>query len=152
MLRKGIYVVIILFILIQVFRPVKNISAEITSDDIRYHSDDTVALKIISRACFDCHSNHTHYPWYAEFQPTAWYLQNHVINGKKKLNFSEFGSYTPKKAAHKMEDVIEEVKKGEMPLKSYRLIHRESRLTDEEQRIVVKWAEKMMSKYPESAK
>ncbi|MEO7174463.1 MAG: heme-binding domain-containing protein [Saprospiraceae bacterium] len=152
MLRKGIYVVIILFVLIQVFRPVKNISAEVSTADIRNHSDDTVALKIISRACFDCHSNHTLYPWYAEFQPTAWYLQNHVINGKKRLNFSEFGTYTPKKAADKLEEIVEEIKKGEMPLKSYRLIHSESRLTDKEQQIVVKWAENMRSKYPESSK
>ena len=95
--------------------------------------------QILVKACNDCHSNSTVYPWYAEVQPIAWWLDDHVKDWKKHLNFNEFASYRLAKQYHKLEEVFDEVKGGEMPLESYTVVHRDAKLTDEERTILMDW-------------
>jgi hypothetical protein len=97
--------------------------------------------QILARACYDCHSNHTKYPWYAAVQPVAWWLNDHVTEGKSELNFSEFATYTTKRAVHKLQSVADEVHERHMPLKSYLLAHPEAKLTDADIALVKTWAE-----------
>jgi hypothetical protein len=94
---------------------------------------------IFKNSCYDCHSNNTNYPWYSNLQPVAWYLADHVNDGKQHFNFDEFASYSLKKQKHKLEEMAEEVKKGEMPLESYTLIHRSSILKPEEKQAIQDW-------------
>jgi hypothetical protein len=68
-----------------------------------------------------------------------------VNEGKEHLNFSEFLSYSPKKAHHKMEETVEMINEGEMPLSSYTLIHRDAKLSDEQAKAIVDWANATMS-------
>jgi uncharacterized membrane protein len=96
---------------------------------------------ILQRACYDCHSNNTTYPWYAAVQPVAWWLNKHVSEGKAELNFSEFAAYDAKRAVRKLEATADEVHERHMPLKSYLLVHREAKLTDAEVALVTGWAE-----------
>ncbi|MCE9584809.1 MAG: heme-binding domain-containing protein [Planctomycetes bacterium] len=79
------------------------------------------------RACFDCHSNESRWPWYSHVAPVSWFLQDHVDEARGKLNFSDFTN--PPKRAGK---AAREVEKGDMPLKSYLLLHGDAKLTDEE--------------------
>ena len=95
---------------------------------------------LLQRACYDCHSNNTKYPWYAEVQPVRWWLDSHIKDGKRHLNFSEFGSYTAKRANHKMKQTAEQVESGEMPLPSYTWMHPEARLTPQEIKLLADWA------------
>jgi hypothetical protein len=88
----------------------------------------------------DCHSNNTNYPWYASVQPLAWWIDHHIEEGKGELNFSEFASYKPKKARHKLDEVAEQVEIHEMPLNSYTFIHAEARLTAAERKLLSDWA------------
>lgn len=97
--------------------------------------------QILARACYDCHSNHTKYPWYAAVQPVAWWLNDHVREGKSELNFSEFAAYDAKRAVRKLQSVADEVHERHMPLKSYLLAHPEARLTDADVARVTAWAE-----------
>jgi len=97
--------------------------------------------QILKKACNDCHSNNTIYPWYMNIQPVGWWMADHVKDGKKELNFSEFGSYTPKRQHHKLEEVVDQVKEGEMPLDSYTWMHKEAVLTTQEKTLLVNWAE-----------
>lgn len=99
---------------------------------------------IMTRACFDCHSNQTKYPWYSSIQPVAWFLANHVNEGKGELNFSEFATYPAKKQKHKLEEVVESMKDAWMPLDSYTWMHAEARLTDAERTAVATWASESM--------
>src|ERR1700749_4414155 len=117
MKKKILIVVIILLAAIQFIRPARNLSATVSSNDISkfYHVPANVS-DILQRSCNDCHSNNTVYPWYSNIQPVGWWLQNHINEGKKELNLSEFGAYTPKRQDHKMEEFIEMVEKDEMPL------------------------------------
>jgi hypothetical protein len=107
---------------------------------------------ILVKACNDCHSNKTRYPWYAEVQPVSWWLSDHVKDGKQRMNFNEFSSYRIAKQYEKMKDCINEVKDGGMPLPSYTWIHKDAILTDAEKQTFLAWCntirESMKAKYP----
>jgi hypothetical protein len=140
-MKKIILIVVVLLVVIQFFRPEKNISSVPSSNNIvkKYNTSNEVKV-ILDKACNDCHSNNTKYPWYSNFQPVAWWLDHHVDEGKGEINFDEFLTYPPKKARHKMEEVNEMVKEGEMPLNSYTWVHKEAVLTQAEKLILAEWA------------
>ena len=96
---------------------------------------------ILRRACYDCHSNHTNYPWYAAVQPVGWWLNDHVAEGKGELNFSEFATYSTKRVVRKLRSTADEVRDRHMPLKSYLLMHGEAKLTDADVTLLATWAE-----------
>jgi hypothetical protein len=96
---------------------------------------------ILRRACYDCHSNFTKYPWYAAVQPVGWWLNDHVTEGKAELNFSEFATYSTKRAVRKLRSTADEVRERHMPLKSYLLAHSEAKLADADVVTIANWAE-----------
>lgn len=98
-----------------------------------------VAL-IIGRSCNDCHSHKTIYPWYSNVQPVAWWLKEHIEHGSSHLNFSKFNTYDAKKKAHKLEEICDEVKAGNMPLPSYLWGHSEAVLSDSDKNVLCDWA------------
>jgi hypothetical protein len=77
-------------------------------------------------------------------QPVGWWMQHHVKEGKSHLNFSEFASYAPKRQHHKLEELIEMVKEGEMPLNSYLWIHGNAKLSDQDRSTLLNWADQLM--------
>jgi hypothetical protein len=98
---------------------------------------------VLRQSCYDCHSNRTTYPWYAYVQPVAWWLESHIMEGKEHLNFDELVRYRPARRFHKFEEIEEMVVKGEMPLESYTIIHRDAILTDETADMIVQWTKAM---------
>lgn len=141
MIKKILITLVVVFILIQFIRPAKNINNErITNDDLSntYATPEAVHHLLITK-CYDCHSNHTNYPWYFNFQPVAWWLADHINEGKRELNFSEFKNYGQKKALHKLEEMGEVIKEGSMPLQSYTLLHPETVMSPEEKRLIFDW-------------
>lgn len=132
---------LIIFVLIQFIRPEKNRSNGISKNDITtlYHVPDSVQ-QILKVACNDCHSNNTIYPWYAEIQPVAWWLNNHIVDGKKDLNFSEFAKYRVRKQWFKFDEIEKLVKSDVMPLPSYTWIHKNAILSMEEKLAIMGWA------------
>ncbi len=79
-------------------------------------------------SCYDCHSNNTDYPWYSKIQPAAWYLEDHIKEGKDELNFNEWDTYSSRRKNSKLRSIIKQIESGEMPLESYTLIHGGARL------------------------
>lgn len=140
-MKKIILGIAVLLVLIQFFRPEKNSATAESANNIakKYNTPNEVKV-ILDKACNDCHSNNTTYPWYANVQPVAWWLDHHVDEGKSEINFDEFLTYPAKKARHKMEEVNEMVKEGEMPLKSYTWIHKDAVLTQAEKLVMAEWA------------
>ena len=140
-LKIVLLVLLLVIIVIQFFRPAKNISNVVSKNDIttKYPVPDSVE-HILKVACNDCHSNNTVYPWYAEIQPIAWWLNNHIVDGKKHLNFSEFTKYRIRKQHIKFDQINELVKENEMPLASYTWIHKDAKLTDRQKRTIAAWA------------
>lgn len=98
-----------------------------------------VFRQFLKVACNDCHSNNTRYPWYAEIQPVAWWLNGHIVDGKRGLNFSEFTSYRIRKQFRRLDDIDELVKKNAMPLSSYNLIHTDAKLTERQKLTIYNW-------------
>ena len=139
--KRILIALLIIFIAIQFIRPAKNRSEGISANDIstKYPVPDSVQA-ILKVACYDCHSNNTRYPWYSEIQPVAWWLNNHIKDGKRGLNFSEFTSYRIKKQFHRLDDINKLVKKNEMPLSSYTLIHTDAKLTEGQKLAIAAWA------------
>lgn len=140
--KRLFYVLIIVFVLIQLYpRPAKNISTEISTNDInnKYPIPPEVA-SILKTSCTDCHSNNTEYPWYSQIQPIAWWMGDHVKDGKRKFNFSEFLGYTIARQNHKLEEVEETITSAEMPLKSYLITHQNAKLTAAEKATLINWS------------
>ena len=99
---------------------------------------------IFESTCYDCHSAHTNYPWYASIGAINLILDDHIEEGREHLDFSSWDSYPEKRQLHKLAEVYEEVEEDEMPLKMYRIVH--GGLSDAEREALLKWA----STYKES--
>ena len=140
MVRTILIIVLIVLVVIQFFRPAKNQSRDEGKSITTVYPVPANIQPLLKDGCYDCHSNYTSYPWYDRIQPVAWWLQHHVNEGKKELNFSEFASYTPKKQAHKLKEVAELVHKDAMPLQSYTWMHPKARLTNDQKQLIINWA------------
>ncbi|MEN8125977.1 MAG: heme-binding domain-containing protein [Bacteroidota bacterium] len=92
-------------------------------------------------ACYDCHSNESNYPWYSNVAPVSWLVARDVKLGKSELNFSEWETHDKMKKANLLEDIVETVSDGIMPLKIYPLTHPEAKLKKSERQLIVDWAE-----------
>lgn len=157
-LKKVLLVLLLALVVIQFFRPAKNIAAgpEAYAKDITTaHTVPANVQLILQKACYDCHSNNTEYPWYSNIQPVAWWLGDHVKEGKKELNFSEFAGYSIRRKYRKLEEINKEVKEGEMPLSSYTLIHTNAKLSEADKLAIANWTtalrDSMKLVYPEDS-
>ncbi len=139
-LKRTFQLLLVAFIIIQFIRPAKNISEGISNNDIsKIYAVPADVQAILKTSCYDCHSNNTVYPWYANIQPAAWWLADHVKEGKKELNFSEFASYRIGRQYRKLEEINKEVKENEMPLESYLWIHKDSKLSEQQKLTLANW-------------
>ena len=96
--------------------------------------DSPQTRELATRACFDCHSNDTIWPWYSNIAPVSWLVQRHVDEGREHLNFSDWNQSHAEHDddGHEAEELGEEVLDGEMPPANYLLNHPEAKLTDDE--------------------
>jgi Haem-binding domain len=94
---------------------------------------------ILRRSCYDCHSNQTRWPWYSAIAPVSWLTTRDVREGRKHMNFSEWGTYPRGRQISKLESIGSEVDKGEMPLEIYLLLHRDAALSKEEKDTLLAW-------------
>lgn len=145
-MKKILIILFVLFIIIQFFR------IDQTNPPINKGMDFLTAKRTpealannIRNACYDCHSNETKYPWYTNIQPVAWFMKSHIDEGRKHLNFSTFATYEPKRQAHKLEECVEMIEKGEMPLESYILGHPEAKLTPVEKKEMMDYFKKIQT-------
>ncbi|REE25472.1 heme-binding protein [Winogradskyella pacifica] len=93
----------------------------------------------LKTSCYDCHSNNTQYPWYNKIQPAAWFLEDHITEGKSELNFSEWGLLSNRRKASKFRSIIKQIESGEMPLDSYTLIHKDAEFSEEDKTTIIQW-------------
>ncbi|MBA6313411.1 heme-binding domain-containing protein [Cellulophaga baltica] len=146
MLKKILIGLGLIFVVLQFFRPEKNTSNDMTHDISTAYEIPEDVNHLLKVSCNDCHSNNTEYPWYANVQPVAWWLNDHVADGKRHLNFSTFTKLPIAVQNHKLEETIEMVEEKEMPLASYTNfgLHSEANLTDEQREKIIHWAKTQM--------
>ena len=133
----------VVFVAIQFIQPVRNKSVQVFPADFSaVYTVPSNVQSIFQNACYDCHSNNTNYPWYSNIQPVAWIMANHIKKGKAKLNFSEFGSNSTRKQISKLKEIFDQIKDDEMPLSSYKVMHKDARLSQSEKDLLMNWMNK----------
>jgi len=130
-----------LLLVIQFFRPDTSVPTVDPALDIRKTLQPPADVtSILETACYDCHSYETRYPWYNQIAPVSWWLANHVREGREHLNFNTFASLPAEDRAHALEEIVETIEKGEMPLNSYTWTHADARLSAGQRATLVAWA------------
>lgn len=144
-LKKISIALLIAFIGIQFIPTTQNQSSDIQETDIvkNFHAPEKIE-NIFKTSCYDCHSNNTNYPWYNKIQPLAWFLEDHIKEGKSELNFSEFGSYSKRRQKSKFKSIASQIEDGEMPLSSYTLLHQDAKLSSNDKEEVLAWIDIMI--------
>lgn len=139
--RKFLVPIVLLLGLIQ-FIPHEHPKA--SSDDSNMIAVNNAEVQsILDKACMDCHSNNTTYPWYAEVTPINTWIDGHIEHGREHLNFSEWNSLSEEDLNHAKKEIIEVVEKKEMPMLFYWLIHWDAKLTDAERQTLVDYFEQL---------
>jgi hypothetical protein len=154
--KKQIFISLLtLLIIIQFIRPDRNSGNAASSNDITHFTTVSPEVKsILEVSCYDCHSDHTEYPWYTNIQPVGWWMNDHVEEGKREINFSQFNSYRIKRKMRKFHEIAEQVEEKEMPLNSYLWIHKNAKLTASQAKLLIDWANQnqkiLEEQYPDS--
>ena len=102
--------------------------------------------RILKRSCFDCHSDHTAWPWYTNVAPASWLVAKDVRNGRTKMNFSQWGKIPDAKREARLEAICEEITEGEMPLKEYLYLHGDAKLTPQDKDVLCNWVKAELKK------
>jgi hypothetical protein len=139
------WIFLIALVILQFFRPKKNVQAGVSA----YHMSTRYPIpqdvnSIMEKACYDCHSNNSRYPWYFNIQPVGLWMDNHIQEGKSGLNFSEYTNKRLRYQYHKMEEVVEVLNENAMPIDSYTWTHKDAILTADEKSKLINWAQSIM--------
>ena len=135
MIKKILFTAIAIFAAIQFIRVDKINPVSVPEKDfINVTQPSKEVADLLKTSCYDCHSNETKYPWYFNVAPVSWWLKNHINEGREELNFSLWTDYDAKKKDKKLEESIELINNGEMPMFSYTLAHQEAKLSATQQK------------------
>jgi hypothetical protein len=127
--------VLVLVVAIQ-FIPVETANPPVESD-----IPTAPAVKaVLRRACYDCHSHETVWPWYSRIAPISWLLVRDVQEGRAELNFSTWNQYSTQQQVKKLKESWQEISEGEMPPWFYLPVHRDARLSAEDRALLEQWA------------
>lgn len=133
-LRTAALLFVVFLLVIQVIR--------IDRSNPVVHADldvDPAVESILRKGCYDCHSNETVWPWYSGLAPVSWLVGKDVREGRRHLNFSEWGALDERTRLHTMDEIAEEVKAGNMPPWYYLLMHGGSRLSPSDKDQIAAW-------------
>lgn len=138
--RSVLITLLIVFVAIQMKTtdktPINIISA---SDFLTMEEAPQDVAKLIQSVCYDCHSNRTQYPWYSHVAPVSWWLEGHIKNGKSKVNFSIWDTYTPAQQVRLKNESAELIEKKWMPILTYKITHADARLTEAQRLMLIDW-------------
>lgn len=140
-IKKIFLVGIILFLLIQIYQPARNIDkGQAPSDGFaNFYNAPQQIRNILQNSCYDCHSNNTNYPAYSYIQPARYLMEKHIKEGKEELNFNDWTNYSVRKQRNKLNGIIEQIEDDKMPLDSYTLIHKNAKLSDQQKVEMINW-------------
>ncbi len=141
-----VLILFVAFVGIQLIPTTRNQSDKILETDFtKTFNVPNDVQNVIKTSCYDCHSNNTNYPWYNKLQPAAWFMEGHIADGIKELNFSEFGDYSNRRQRTKLKSIISQIRDDEMPLPSYLYIHWDAKLSVQEKKRLTDWITELRS-------
>ncbi len=133
-----------ILVIMQFFRIDKSVPPYDQTRDLLNVTQAPAEIATLMRAaCYDCHSYETKYPWYANVAPVSWWLKGHINEGREHLNYSMYGTWSAGDQAEAVEETLEAVKEGWMPLDSYKWNHPEARLTTAQRQNISTWLESL---------
>ena len=139
-IKNSLYVVVLLLLIAQFFPPSRtNLPADPTRSIHASLAMEPIVSSALARACNDCHSNQTVWPWYSKVAPASWLVVSDVRRGRKALNFSEWNSLAPNKQHKILSEICEEVSDRDMPTEEYILVHPRTRLSGNEISSICTW-------------
>jgi len=130
--RTLVYTFIVLLIIQLIRIDRSNPPVDPTHDFITTEKVPEDIAQTLKIACYDCHSHESTYPWYTSYAPISWWIKHHINEGREHLNFSEWSTYSTKKAHHKLEECVEMLEEDEMPMSSYTIMHKAAKLTPQQ--------------------
>ena len=131
-----------LLLVIQLIRPLKqNPSINPRIELSAVHPVNPEVTGVLHRSCNDCHSNRTVWPAYSHIAPASWLVASDVNRGRRVMNFSEWGSYTPDRSQKLLREICAEVTEGEMPGTAYKLMHPSAKLSPADVQSVCRWTQ-----------
>ena len=138
--KKIIIGLLLIIVAVQFYKPVQNNDLSAMPN----HISEVVTIPdqvngILKKACYDCHSNNTSYPWYAQIQPVNWFVNKHIKAAKVELNFDNFKEYTLRRQISKLHAIENSLEDGTMPIASYTLMHKNAVLSKSEKKLVMAW-------------
>ncbi|MDN6280643.1 MAG: heme-binding domain-containing protein [Psychroflexus sp.] len=137
-------VLLVAFVGIQFIPTSRNLSENVPKTDFMEINKVPATIKNkLQVSCYDCHSNNTAYPWYNKIQPAAWFLEDHIKEGKDELNFNEWGEYSDRRKNSKLRSIISQIEDDEMPLESYTFIHRDAMLSNVDAQVIIDFMSKL---------
>lgn len=145
-MKRAWYIIIssfvALLVIIQFFQPEKNNSMANPEHDIVFQLDMPASVKkTIVNACYDCHSNMTHYPFYGKVAPASWLLAKHIREGKEQLNFSEWAGYNKREQIKLLTSICDEISSDDMPIKGYVFMHNKAVINEKQKEEICQWTE-----------
>ncbi len=147
-IKKILLILLVVFIVSQIFGPKKNLGDMTSIEPFLNETNPPKDVRaILKESCYDCHSNITRYPWYNNITPVNYWLADHIKDGKKQFNMSDWVNNSLKRKDHKMKDIMEAMEGKYMPLSSYTLIHDKSNLTESQFEAVRTWAKGLRLTY-----
>jgi hypothetical protein len=135
LLRWFVVVAVVVFVALQLV-PVDRSNPPVQSEV----SAPEEVRTILRRACYDCHSHETRWPWYSYVAPVSWWVVGHVDHARGDLNLSQWPVLDFELQELAFHDIEEQVSSEQMPLPSYLILHSEARLTPEERETLLRWA------------
>jgi Haem-binding domain len=152
-LKRSLITLAVLGALAQLVRPSRTNPPVDPKQEITAHMQmDPAVTATLTRACNDCHSNRTRWPWYSNVAPVSWLVARDVNEGREELNFSEWGASREKEPGKLLGKICSEMKEGEMPMATYRLMHPQARITSAEAENVCRWANSIAKNVAETTK
>lgn len=140
MLKQAGLVIVALVLLGQVVRPNRANPPVDPSKTLAASSHVPPAVAAsLNRACRDCHSSETAWPWYTNITPVSWWVAHHVSEGRREVSFSTWKDLEPRRQFKKLGDICEQVAKKDMPMPSYLLMHRDAGLSESERQAICDW-------------
>ena len=142
-LKWFVIVLVVILIGIQFVRPALTNPPVDESQTINAQMQMTPEVaSILDRSCRDCHSNKTVWPWYTKVAPVSWWLSNHVNDGRRSLNMSEWGKLPNDRQERKLRQICDEVQDSVMPLSSYLPMHPKAKLSEQDKKTLCDWTDK----------
>jgi hypothetical protein len=141
-LKVAAVVVALLLVAAQFVRPARTNPPEVAGRALEHHvAVPPEVAEVLARSCADCHSNRTDWPWYSHVAPASWFVADHVNDGRRHLNFSDWARYDANDTDAMLRHICYEARSGSMPLDSYTLLHPRARLSPRDVQTLCDWAE-----------